>query len=114
VTATTSAYPGGTETLAIHAERGSATLRGGALTIAWRDGREEIFGEPVATGGGADPMAFDHGPHRAVLLDFLDAVAAGRAPTIDGRSALRVHRLIDAILESARTSVRATVATELS
>ncbi|MCA3263784.1 MAG: Gfo/Idh/MocA family oxidoreductase [Telmatospirillum sp.] len=114
VTATTSAYPGGTETLAIHAEHGSATLRGGALTIAWRDGREEIFGEPVATGGGADPMAFDHGPHRAVLLDFLDAVAAGRAPTIDGRSALRVHRLIDAILESARTGARATVATERS
>jgi UDP-N-acetyl-2-amino-2-deoxyglucuronate dehydrogenase len=110
VTATTAAYPGGAETLAIHAARGSAILRGGALTVSWRDGREEIVGETVATGGGADPMAFDHGPHRAVIADFLDAVATGRAPAIDGRSALRVHRLIDAILESARTGERAKVA----
>lgn len=114
VTATTAAYPGGAETLSIHAERGSATLRGGALTVAWRDGREETFGEPVATGGGADPMAFDHGPHRAVLADFLDAVVEKRAPAIDGRSALRVHRLIDAILESARTGARVCVAAERS
>jgi UDP-N-acetyl-2-amino-2-deoxyglucuronate dehydrogenase len=112
VTATTAAYPGAAETLAIHAERASATLHGGALTIAWRDGREEIFGEPVATGGGADPMAFDHAPHRAVLVDFLDAVVAGRAPTIDGRSALRVHRLIDGILESSGKGARAKVAME--
>jgi UDP-N-acetyl-2-amino-2-deoxyglucuronate dehydrogenase len=110
VSATTAAYPGGAETLAIHAERGSAVLRGGALTVSWRDGREETMGETVATGGGADPMAFDHGPHRAVIADFLDAVAHARAPAIDGRSALRVHRLIDAILESARTGARANVA----
>lgn len=106
VTATTAAYPGGAETLAIHAERASATLAGGALRIAWRDGREEVVGQTVATGGGADPMAFDHGPHRAVIADFVDAVAAGRPPSIDGRSALRVHRLIDAIVESSRTGRR--------
>jgi predicted dehydrogenase len=57
-------------------------------------------------------MAFDHAPHRAVLVDFLDAVVAGRAPTIDGRSALRVHRLIDGILESSGKGARAKVAME--
>jgi UDP-N-acetyl-2-amino-2-deoxyglucuronate dehydrogenase len=112
VSATTAAYPGGSETLAIHGEHGSAILRGGALTIAWRDGREESIGGASATGGGADPMAFDHGPHRALIADFLDAVAAARAPAVDGHSALRVHRLIDAILESARTGARIAVAAE--
>lgn len=110
LSATTAAYPGGPETLAIHGERGSAVLRGGALTIAWCDGREETIGGAAATGGGADPMAFDHGPHRALIADFLDAVVEARPPAIDGRSALRVHRLIDAILESARIGARVAVA----
>lgn len=106
VTATTAAYPGGIETLAICAENGTATLRGGVLETAWRDGTLETTGDAGGTGGGADPMAFDHGPHRAVIADFVDAVAAGRAPSITGRSALAVHRLIDAILESSRTGRR--------
>ena len=48
-------------------------------------------------------MAFPHEHHRAVLADFLDAVETGRAPRVSGREALKVHRLIEAILRSART-----------
>ena len=36
----------------------------------------------------------------AVWRDFLDALDAGRAPAVDGAQALRVHRLIDALLAS--------------
>jgi predicted dehydrogenase len=48
-------------------------------------------------------MAFDHGPHRALLLDFVDAVRDNRDPAVCGRSALAVQRVIDAILASARS-----------
>ncbi|MBL8832515.1 MAG: Gfo/Idh/MocA family oxidoreductase [Rhodospirillales bacterium] len=109
IVATTAAYPGDSETLAIHAERGTAIFRGGSLSVSWRDGRVEEFGQKQATGGGADPMAFDHGAHRAVIEDFAASVAAGRASSITGRSALEVHRLIDAILGSSRTGTRVRV-----
>jgi len=35
-------------------------------------------------------------------VDFLDAIATGREPRVNGEEALRVHRLIDALLASAR------------
>ena len=47
-------------------------------------------------------MAFAHDAHRAVLAEFLDALDGGRAPANSGRDALRVHYLIDALLESSR------------
>jgi predicted dehydrogenase len=108
--ATTAAYPGDSETLAIHAANGSAIFRGGSLTVAWNDGKVEEIGQKQATGGGADPMAFDHGAHRAVIADFLAAISQGRPPSITGRSALDVHRLIDAILASSRDGRRTRVA----
>ncbi len=109
LTATTAAFPGGSETLSIHAEHGSAIIDGGTLRVFWRDGRTETHGSSGGTGGGADPMAFNHGLHRAVIADFVAAVSSRRRPAIDGRSALGVHRLIDAILESSRTGTRIAV-----
>ena len=108
--ATTAAHPGDSETLAVHGENGSVVFRGGALTITWRDGKVETVGEKQATGGGADPMAFDHGAHRAVIADFVAGLSEGKSSSITGRSALEVHRLIDALLESARTGKDAKVA----
>ena len=35
-------------------------------------------------GTGADPMAFSHDHHRAVLADFLDAIETGREPRVVG------------------------------
>ena len=54
----------------------------------------------AAGGGGADPMAFSHGPHKLLIEDFVDAVREDRPPLVSGRSALAVHALIDAMLES--------------
>jgi predicted dehydrogenase len=47
-------------------------------------------------------MAFSHEHHRRVLAEFLDAIDQGREPMNSGRSALRVQRLIDALLASGR------------
>jgi predicted dehydrogenase len=60
----------------------------------------ERVGEEQSTGGGADPMDFPHDAHRALITDFLDAIAQRRSPRVSGREALKVHRFIDALLQS--------------
>jgi UDP-N-acetyl-2-amino-2-deoxyglucuronate dehydrogenase len=100
--ATTASYPGFPERIEIVGDKATAILIGGGLELFRQDGRRESIGGAQATGGGADPMAFSHETHRAALADFLDAVETGRAPRASGRAALAVHRLIDALLASAR------------
>ena len=108
--ATTAAYPGFAERIELFGTRASAILDGATLEVSHRNGRTESFGDGQGTGGGADPMDFPHDAHRAVLVDFLDALDDGRAPAVSGAEALKVHRLIDALLESAQTGRRAAVA----
>ena len=47
-------------------------------------------------------MAFPHDYHRAVMEDFVDAIREGREPKVTGEEALKVHRLIDALIETGR------------
>jgi predicted dehydrogenase len=46
-------------------------------------------------------MAFPHDWHRSLLADFLDAIENDREPRVSGAEALKVHRFIDRILQSA-------------
>ena len=104
IEATTAAYPGAPERIELIGTRGTATLLGTAFEMRWQDGRTESSPADGSSGGtGADPMAFPHDYHRSVWRDFLDAIAAGREPRVNGEEALRVHRLIDALLASARS-----------
>jgi UDP-N-acetyl-2-amino-2-deoxyglucuronate dehydrogenase len=96
--ATTAAYPGMPERIQVIGTKASATLAAGVVTLHHQDGRQESMGEEQSTGGGADPMDFPHDAHRALLTDFLDAVAQGRSPRVSGREALKVQRFIDALL----------------
>jgi predicted dehydrogenase len=98
--ATTAAYPGFPERIELSGTLGTATLEGNSLRLLFHDGREEILEGAGPTGGGADPMAFDHGPHKALIADFAAAVKDGRDPDTSGRSALAVHQLIDGLLRS--------------
>ncbi|APG88449.1 gluconokinase / oxidoreductase domain (plasmid) [Sinorhizobium americanum CCGM7] len=98
VSATTCAYPGFPDEIDVIGTRGMARLGGRSLTVSWHDGTELTIEDEAAGGAGADPMAFPHHHHRAVLADFLDAIEIGREPRVNGREALRVHRLIEAIL----------------
>ncbi|MBB5695223.1 Gfo/Idh/MocA family protein [Muricoccus pecuniae] len=97
--ATTVARPGFPERIEIAGSRGSAVLVAHRLELHGADGAPpEVFGEEGSGGGGADPMAFDHGPHRALITEVLDAIEEGREPANSARSALAVQRLIEAVL----------------
>jgi len=102
IEATTAAYPGAAERIELIGTRGTAALFGTAFEAKWHDGRHETFAADGSSGGtGADPMAFPHDYHRSVWQDFLKAVRTEREPRVNGEEALRVHRLIDALLASA-------------
>ncbi|ODT82233.1 MAG: oxidoreductase [Pelagibacterium sp. SCN 64-44] len=104
--ATTASFPGEAESIVLDFERASTRLQSGTLVVQHHDGRKESFGQPGGTGGGADPMAFTHDWHRSAIEDFIDAVAAGRLPSVTGRAALATHRLINALVLSAREGRR--------
>ena len=100
--ATTASYPGFAERISIVGTRGTAQLTAGKVDAHWHDGRRQSVGEEATLGGGADPMAFANDAHRAMFAEFLDAIEQDRPPRNDGRSALLVHDLIDAVLASSR------------
>ena len=111
IDATTTAYPGSAERIDLVGTKGTASLAGAALTVAWHDGRrEEIVADASAGGTGADPMAFPHDYHLGVWRDFLDAIEQRRAPRISGEEALKVHRLIDALLAAGDSDGKVAVA----
>ena len=111
IDATTAAYPGFPERIEIACEKGSATLAGSELLVQFHSGdRIEIQPDRSAGGTGADPMAFPHHYHRAVMADFVEAVRTKREPKINGEEALKVHRLIDALIETGKAGQPVTVA----
>jgi predicted dehydrogenase len=101
--ATTVAEPGFPERIEIAGTRGSAALVAERLELHIKDQPPEVLDRGLAGGGGADPMAFDHGAHRTMLAEMLDAIEQGRAPMNAGVTGLGVQRLIGAILESSRS-----------
>lgn len=98
--ATTTSFPGGPERITLHGTKASAILEGDTLLIRHHDGTETRHEGSADTGGGADPMAFTHHWHQAVIEDFTTAIAEDREPAISGRSALSVHALINACIRS--------------
>lgn len=104
--ASTASFPGDAESIAMECDNGSVILKSGVLTVNWRDGRTETYGEEAGTGGGADPMAFPFDWHKSLYEDFALAVLRGERPRITGAEALNVHRLIGAIEQSSREGRR--------
>ncbi len=104
IDATTAAYPGFVEEIVLTCVNGTARLAGAELLVQFHDGRKVAIGSDLTTGGaGADPMAFPHDYHCAVMADFADAIRTGREPKVTGEEALKVHRLIDALIETGRS-----------
>jgi predicted dehydrogenase len=111
IDATTAAYPGFLEEIVLTGEKGTALLRGTELLVQFQDGRRVAIEPDRSAGGtGADPMAFPHDYHRAVMADFVAAIREDREPKVNGEEALRVHRLIDALIETGRTGAPVKVA----
>jgi predicted dehydrogenase len=101
IDATTVAYPGFPERIELACEKGSAALVAETLDIFYKDGRHVKHEGAESKSGGADPMAFPNDAHRALIVDFLDAIDQNREPEVSGRAALRVHYLTDTLLQSA-------------
>lgn len=101
--ASTASYPGGSETIKMHFEHASLHLEAGMLIVEWRDGRQDKFGIDATTGGGADPMAFTHDWHKAIIENFMDVLDGNSKLYASGNDALAAHNLIDAITQAARS-----------
>lgn len=111
IDATTSAFPGFPEEIILTCEKGTARLAGTELLVQWHDGRRfAVEPDRPAGGTGADPMAFPHDWHRAVMADFVQAIRTDREPKVTGEEALKVHRLIDALIETGPTGAPVRVA----
>jgi UDP-N-acetyl-2-amino-2-deoxyglucuronate dehydrogenase len=102
IDATTVAYPGFPERIELACENATAILSAETLELFYKDGRELREAGPVSKSGGADPMAFSHEAHKALIMDFLDAIDGDREPAVNGREALKVQALIEALLCSSR------------
>lgn len=110
VSATTCGYPGIPDTIELIGTKGTARIEGARLVAHLHDGATvELDDGQLGGGAGADPMAFSHAHHRAVIEDFIDAVEQDREPRVSGREALKVHRLIEALLRSAENGRREAV-----
>jgi predicted dehydrogenase len=110
IEATTAAYPGGPALIDFIGTKGTASLAGTALSVRWHDGTHEDFAAEESTGSGADPMAFPHDHHLAAWRDFLDAIDEGREPLVSAREALKVHKLIDALIAAGQSDAKIKVA----
>jgi len=109
VMATTASFPGGPESLTLNFAKATATLTAGNLTVHTMAGEMITEGEASQGGGGADPMAFPFDWHAAQIADFADAVRNDRQPLSNGHTALEVHRLIDALMVSAKEGKRVVI-----
>jgi UDP-N-acetyl-2-amino-2-deoxyglucuronate dehydrogenase len=103
IDATTVAYPGFPEKIELACEHGTAVLEAESLAVYYRNGRVLRHEGTLSKSGGADPMAFSHEAHKALIEDFLDAIEQGREPAVSGREALKVHLLLEALLQSSDT-----------
>lgn len=107
LSATTAAYPGFSDSIEIVCTGGSVQMDSTGGLINFLDGSELRLTDDIqGSGVGADPMAFSHGNHRAVLANFVAACAEGRDPLVSGREALKVHHMIDAIMRSSELGKR--------
>lgn len=109
VFATTAAFPGRSDEIVLHYTKSTVRLQSDLLEIDWQDGRSESHGADVASGAGADPMAYSSDRHRFLIKDYADALRDGRDPVVTGREALGVHRLITAMEQSSRSGQRTEV-----
>ena len=103
--ASTSSYPGYPESIILNCEKGSAKLESGTLIIQWQNNKIEEFGETSGTGGSADPMAFPFDWHKSLIKNFALSLNDNKSTIVSGEEALKVHTLIDAIIESSNKGI---------
>jgi predicted dehydrogenase len=98
IVATVAAFPGSPEQIMVIGSKGVARMDGSNLRVSWLDGTEDVVSDTGGSGSGSGFMTFSHGPHKAVISDFLDAIEEGRDPAIPGEEALATQRVIETII----------------
>jgi predicted dehydrogenase len=105
--AATSAYPGYPRRIELTGSEGTVRLEGDRLAAI--DLRQAVEGE-VATGANpisvaaSSPVVADTTAHRAVLEDFIAAIARGVPPACDGAQGRASVAVIEAIYRSSSTN----------
>ena len=108
---TTSMYPGGTKRIEISGRNGTAEVKEEDLLI-WQFRKDQPNDEAIRDehapgkgfgGAGSDPLAVDYTNHRSNIIEFLEALDAGKSPTINGREARKAVAIIEAAYASAKS-----------
>lgn len=105
----TSSWPGEPARVSLHGEQGTIIIEEGQI-VRWElaDATTEekarlLAGEASGGSGAGDPMAIGSEKHRRQLVDFIEAVEAGRPPKIDGAEARKSVEIVRAIYASAQS-----------
>ena len=106
IEAATSAYPGYARQIALTGSEGTVKLDGDRLAAI--DLRNPVAGDVVAAGhevslAASSPVVSDVSAHRAVLEDFIAAIARGVPPMCDGVQGRASVEVIEGIYRSSRT-----------
>jgi predicted dehydrogenase len=111
--AATSAYPGYSRQIEVTGSNGTVRLDGDDLAaVDLKDAREDERPAPArgVTASAASPVVSNPKAHTRVIEDFIQAVAARRAPSCDGAEGRRSVALVAAIYQSARTNLPVDIA----
>lgn len=103
IEAATSAKPGFKRRLELSGERGTIILEGDSIATWAVDGAAPppLVSEQL-TDGSANPAAISCEGHRRQIAEMIEAIAADRAPSIDGREGCLSLQLVEAIYAAAR------------
>ena len=109
--ATTAAWPGLLKKTEIHGSRGTVVVEQDSI-LKWEfadekpedaELRSRLGASSATSGGASDPKAISFVGHQEQLQDFIDSIAAGRKPRVDGGEGRKSVEIILAIYEAART-----------
>jgi UDP-N-acetyl-2-amino-2-deoxyglucuronate dehydrogenase len=118
ILAATSMYPGQLRRLHVGGRDGTAEVVEEQLT-AWQFReelpedtaiRERFGGASSTSGGAADPMAINYQMHTRNIAAFVEALASGEPPALDGLEGRKAVAVVEACYASARTGALVHVA----
>ncbi len=103
IEASTATYPGFTERIELHGDRGAMILHQGRGVVEWHPlGGPSERGEASAqrNESSSDPAKVSLVGHVAQFVDFYDAIRHGRSPSVDGAEGRRALEIVEAIRTS--------------